>query len=138
MSNFGLATKHAFKDFFKRQADHSDFKKVAKNYSVWHYDELIIISVFAGIHQHSFGIPGSIMQAVKEGRWKYHDLKEIEMKAPEILQNSPLSPAGKKLVMKMMRRGKYVDSQRFSREDAKILQQYIDDINGRRTGMVNF
>jgi|GEM_PF-6198929 len=141
MYNFGHAAWYGVKDFFTRQVDHSDFIKVGRNYQIWDYDELCLLTALAGVHKHTFGVPGSIIQAIKEGRWKYHDLKAIEAGAPAIFANTNLSPKGQKLVLKMLKQGKGVSPQRFSREDAieltEIMKTFQDQTDIKRDH-VNF
>jgi len=142
MSNFGLAVKYAVKDFFKRQVDHSDFvehtKAGAKRYSYWSYDELCLLTVLAGVHKHTFGVPGSIIEAVRQGRWRYHDLKDLENRAPSIFADTNLSPEGQDLVVKMLKQGKSVDPQRFSREDTELLRKIQDRAGINPREYVNF
>jgi hypothetical protein len=139
MSNFAIAVKYAVKDFFKRQVDHSDFientKAGARRYSYWSYDELCLLTVLAGMHKHTFGVPGSIIEAVKQGRWKYHDLKDLENRAPSIFAGTNLSPEGQELALNMLKQGKTVDSRQFSREDTKVLMEIQ---NRAHVGAVNF
>jgi len=142
MSNFSIAVKYALKDFFTRQVDHSDFieltKAGAQRYSYWSYDELCLLTVLAGMHKHTFGVPGSIIDAVKAGRWRYQELKEIENRAASIFADTDLSPEGQKRIFKMLRQGKNGDSQRFSREDSIILRKIQDDENFNKRDYVHF
>jgi hypothetical protein len=155
MKNFALAVKYGVKKFFKRQVDHGDFIKNTKagfgigkenkeldgngnvkkdaygratrrGYSRWSYDELCLLTVLAGIHKHTFGVPGSIIQAIKEGRWKYHDLKSIETSAPSIFAGTNVSPEGQKRILKVLRQGKGGASQMFSREDTAVMRRFYD------------
>jgi hypothetical protein len=126
MKNFALAVKHGVKDFFKRQADHSDFTKVHQHFEWWDYDELCLLTVLAGVHKHTFGVPGSIIQAIKEGRWKYHDLKNIEASAPSIFKDTKLSPEGQKRILKVLKQGRDGDSQMFSRDDDEVMSKFFD------------
>jgi hypothetical protein len=125
MNNFGLAVWYGVKDFWNRQIDHSDYVKVKKQLKWYEFDDLCLLTVLAGAHQHTFGVPGSILQAIREGRWKYHDLKAIQAEAPSVFANSGMSPEGQKLVLKMMQQGKGVAAQRFSEKDSKLLTSII-------------
>ena len=142
MSNFAQAVKYGVKDFFTRQVDHSEFientKKGAKRYSYWSYDELCLLTVLAGMHKHTFGIPGSIIWAAKQGKWKYHELKDLENRAGSVFADTDLSPEGQKLILKMLRQGKDVDPQRFTREDAIVLSKIKNRGNIDSGKSVNF
>jgi hypothetical protein len=142
MSNFAIAVKYAVKDFFKRQVDHSEYiqntKNGAKRYSYWSYDELCLLTVLAGVHKHTFGVPGSIIDAVKNGRWKYQDLKDLENNAGPIFAATNLSPEGQKLAMKMLKAGKNVSPQQFSREDTIVLKSIQNAGNIDTRTYVNF
>jgi hypothetical protein len=138
MSNFGIAVKYALKDFFARQTDHSDFSKAWKNrrnYSYWSYDELCLVTVLAGMHKHTFGVPGSLLQAIRVGSWKYHDLKDIEKNAAKVFADTELSPEGQKLVLNMLRQGK--GTQQFTREDNMVLTKIQNKADAKRE-LVNF
>jgi hypothetical protein len=142
MSNFALAVKYGIKDFFKRQTDIGGFiqktKDAEKQYSRWSYDELCLVTVLAGIHTHSFGIPGSIIDAVKAGRWRYHDLKDIESRSDAIFAKTALSEDGKKQIHKMMKQGKHVSPQQFSQKDADILEEVFNELNIARGACINY
>lgn len=140
MENFALAVRYGIKDFFRRQADHSDYPKAWKNArqdrdGKWAYHDLVLLTVVSGMHQHSFGIPGSIIQAIKAGRWHHHDLKDIESRAAESFEGSGMSPEGRKLVLKMLKRRKGIDPHQLSAEDCKIMQKIVNTVH---VGTVNF
>lgn len=137
-----MAIKHGICDFLRRQVDHSDFSKAWRNgldnYTVWSYDELCLVTVLAGAHKHSFGIPGSIMEAIYNGRAEYDKLRSIEERAEEIFANTALSDQGKKLVRKMMKQGKDISPQQFSRRDAQVLMAHLNEVNIARGGCINY
>ncbi len=142
MNNLGRAAKYAVKDFFKRQTDHKEFientGKWKSDTRVWGYPELALLTAVAGIHKHSFAIPGSIMEAIRQGRFRYHDLKEVEQRAELVFATSNLSEESKEKVMRMMRQGEKVSPQIFAQQDSdEFLRVYHElGINGRQ--YVNF
>lgn len=142
MSNFAIAVKYALKDFFGRQVDHSEFiertKAGARHYTYWSYDELCLLTVLAGMHKHTFGVPGSIIDAVKAGKWRYDDLKQIEYTAAAIFADTEMSVEGQKRVVNILKQGKNVDPQQFSREDTKILREIQSRAYINKRGHVNY
>lgn len=141
MGNFALAVRYGIKDFFGRQTDHGDYRKAWKSGrrgdrdGKWSYPDLVMLTVLAGMHQHSFGIPGSIIQAIRAGRWHYHDLKDIEIRAAESFEGTGMSPEGRKLVIKMLKRRKGIDPHQLSAEDSQIMQEIVNTVH---VGTVNF
>jgi hypothetical protein len=63
------------------------------------------------------------------GRFKYHDLKEIEAAAPGIFANTDLTEEGKKKVLKVLKQG--AGSVSFEQEDDEYIRKIIKEFQDR-------
>jgi hypothetical protein len=142
VNNFPRAVKWAMKDFFKKQVNHSDFidrtKVLGQRYDYWSFDELCLVTVLAGMHKHSFGIPGSIIQSMKDGRFKYHDLKAIDQEAEFVFARTNVSDDGKRAILRALKQGKNRAPQQFSKEDSDIFQLIMKRANVTPTEEINW
>lgn len=157
MKRFARAVKCGVKDFFQRQADHSDYfdaldiylkqngtkdeKRQVKEIDEITFNDLLFFTVMAAAHQHTFGVPGSVIKSFKEGKKNYGDMKKVVDAAPRVLAKHGVTSKGQEIITTRMRQRRSINEYELPPEDRDCLAKVVLEINEKAEqplGMVYF
>jgi hypothetical protein len=89
---------------------------------------LALMGLYLLYKQTPISVGADIVDGIKTGTWRYGHLKKLEQEADEFLDNTSLSDDAKSKIRKLLKKGKYADSEQFAAADIDEVHAVFNDV----------